>query len=130
MDVVAVVSVVDDVVVDVDVVVVSDVSLRSKPISSKERKIFRSNLTDRNFIDPKPKLFFFAELQIGRSTWRHRSQKKRPIFSKHFATVKNYDVFCGIARTVAYIIKFQRRYLWRASIEIYLALYDGVNTTS
>ena len=42
--------------------------------------------------------------------------------------------------TVAIIIKItmsflfcrtdQRRYLWRASIEIYLALYDGVNATS
>ena len=37
--------------------------------------------------------FIFAELQIGRSTWRQRSQKKR------FATVNNYGVFCGIART-------------------------------
>ena len=115
MDVVAVVSVVGDVVVDVDVdvdvvvnvidvgvdvdvVVVSDVSLRSKPISSKERKIFRSNLTDWNFIDPKPKLLF---CRIANRSFDLAATiaKETPDFSKHFATVKNYGVFCGIART-------------------------------
>ena len=102
MDVVAVVSVVGDVVVDVDVdvdvVVVSDVSLRSKPISSKERNFFRSNLTDRNFIDPKPKLFFFCRI-ANRSLVDLAATiaKETPVFSKHFATVKNYGVFCGSA---------------------------------
>ena len=67
-----------------------------------------------------------ANIFVGKSAVLHFQE------GPALLSYRRKPVTCSIKFTLSFLRHRtdQRRYLWRASIDVYLALYDGVNTTS